>query len=427
MIEPSRVPGFPGPRKPEESKESREIDPEKFKKVLKVDESDEAHKRKKRQLKKSEEDGDEEAVEQPQQQTVKNFAGLMEEGKKVGDSPFSVKTPQQTGVSSPYSQAHLSESEELPGLSGNEEPQIVGNHQELKQNPRPPPQQQTTGDLPPSQTRASSQEKTQQPQEAYARQKTEEGTAKKNISEASESNALAKSQAAAAKRKNSAGKSIKNEEKPSNIEEEKESYFQAYMDKSSKSDQKAQKKNKEIEEAIPSLAKPAPEQTASQNAIEEEKQERKKAAETSGVEGVQVQDQIPANPMVIDATSETPSLHRLPPDVYEFFEKTVGVLIIEQNKGITTTTITLTMPNSVLNGAQVILDHYSSAPNSFNLQLLGTPEAVNYFNQNIDDLLAAFQQSKLNFKVNIQTPGLLKDYRVVESTEEEEEGKERGT
>ncbi len=108
----------------------------------------------------------------------------------------------------------------------------------------------------------------------------------------------------------------------------------------------------------------------------------------------------------VTQTEVTPSYTRLTPEVHELFEKMGGVMVVQLDKGITTTTMNINMPNSVFNGAQVILNQYSSAPHSYNLQLIGSPEAVKLFTSNMSQLENSFKQANFNFEVNILNPSI---------------------
>jgi hypothetical protein len=110
-------------------------------------------------------------------------------------------------------------------------------------------------------------------------------------------------------------------------------------------------------------------------------------------------------------TTETPSYATLSANVYELFEKLVGLLMIEEHKGISITTIKLSMPGSVFNNCEIKLEHFDTAPNSFNIQLLGNPSAVDLFNANYQSLVNAMTQSTFSFKANIRRPVLLESYR----------------
>lgn len=106
----------------------------------------------------------------------------------------------------------------------------------------------------------------------------------------------------------------------------------------------------------------------------------------------------------ITPTTETTAYSKLSPEMNELFEKIGGVILVQQDRGVTTTTVNINMPNSVFNETQVILDQYSTAPNSYNIQLVGNPESVKVFSQNLDALNASFKQANFNFEVNIQNP-----------------------
>ncbi len=120
-------------------------------------------------------------------------------------------------------------------------------------------------------------------------------------------------------------------------------------------------------------------------------------------------------PVFIDSpalmTVETPVYAHLTKDVFDLFEKMIGLMTIESYKGISITTIRLSLPNSVFNDCEIRLEHYDTAPNSFNVQLLGTPHAVDLFNANFQSLVEAFQQPNQTFKANIRRPILLEKYQ----------------
>jgi hypothetical protein len=89
--------------------------------------------------------------------------------------------------------------------------------------------------------------------------------------------------------------------------------------------------------------------------------------------------------------------------VLDLFERMVGVMTIMTDSKMTETVITLNTPHfasSVFYGSQIIIREYASAPKVFNIQLNGYPEAVALFQENEDDLMAAFQYGNYNFRVN---------------------------
>ena len=102
-------------------------------------------------------------------------------------------------------------------------------------------------------------------------------------------------------------------------------------------------------------------------------------------------------------TEAAPSYTRLTPEVHELFEKMGGVMVVQLGKEVTTTTMNINMPNSVFNEAQIILDQY---PGSYNLQLIGSPEAVQLFIDNMSQLEDSFKQANFDFAVNILNPSI---------------------
>lgn len=101
-----------------------------------------------------------------------------------------------------------------------------------------------------------------------------------------------------------------------------------------------------------------------------------------------------------------PAYSKLSPEVYELFEKMVGSIAVQDHSGIVSTTVTINMPGSMFDGAQIVLDQYQTAPNSYNVQLIGNPQAVDAFTSNMNDLAAAFKQSQYSFEVNLLQPAL---------------------
>ena len=63
---------------------------------------------------------------------------------------------------------------------------------------------------------------------------------------------------------------------------------------------------------------------------------------------------------------------------------------------------------SVLDGSQIVIDHYDTAPQSFNLQLSGSPEAADLLSTNLASLQASLQthQTLQGFQVHILPPAL---------------------
>lgn len=95
----------------------------------------------------------------------------------------------------------------------------------------------------------------------------------------------------------------------------------------------------------------------------------------------------------------TPYLH---PDIVPLFEKMVGAIIQIQSQGITKTQVLLNSPaftSSIFFGCSIVLEKYSTAPDSFNIFLRGSQQAVIMFNENLEGLFDAFKRGNFNFKV----------------------------
>lgn len=108
--------------------------------------------------------------------------------------------------------------------------------------------------------------------------------------------------------------------------------------------------------------------------------------------------------------SPAPGYTAMNSQVFDLFERMVGVMTIMTDSKMTETVITLNAPqfaSSVFYGTQIIIQEYASAPKAFNIQLNGNPEAVALFQGNADDLMAAFQYGNYNFRVNRLETGYL--------------------
>ena len=116
----------------------------------------------------------------------------------------------------------------------------------------------------------------------------------------------------------------------------------------------------------------------------------------------------PAVPATSDAEA-VPSYTRLAPDLHELFEKMGGVMLLQMERGTITTSMTIQMPHSIFNGAEVILKQYDTAPHAYNLQLIGSPEAVQAFKANLKELDSSFKEARFNFEVNILAPSISRE------------------
>jgi len=110
----------------------------------------------------------------------------------------------------------------------------------------------------------------------------------------------------------------------------------------------------------------------------------------------------------VTPSAATPAYSKLSAEIFELFEKMGGVMVIKQQGGITSTTMHINLPNSVFNGAKIILDKYSTSP-AFNVRLVGSPEAVKVFAENLTKLDQSFKQANFNFEVNLLPPSIARE------------------
>lgn len=93
----------------------------------------------------------------------------------------------------------------------------------------------------------------------------------------------------------------------------------------------------------------------------------------------------------------------LHPQVTELFEHMIETLTVMDHNGISQTSITLNAESfraSVFYGAEIIIKEYSTAPKSFNIELIAGPQAVALAKQQSAELAAALQNRDYNFTIH---------------------------
>ena len=90
-------------------------------------------------------------------------------------------------------------------------------------------------------------------------------------------------------------------------------------------------------------------------------------------------------------------------------DKMADFIQTESQNGISTTTISIDMKEgmSLFHGSEVRIDHYDTAPHSFNIRLSGNPEAINAFQQHLASLQIALQQRLEHFHIALLNPVLI--------------------
>ncbi|MBI3508983.1 MAG: hypothetical protein HY069_05065 [Chlamydiia bacterium] len=93
----------------------------------------------------------------------------------------------------------------------------------------------------------------------------------------------------------------------------------------------------------------------------------------------------------------------LNPDTFALFYQMVGtIFVMTWTRGMTKTDILLNSPafsKSKFYGSTITIEKYATAPDSLNIVLSGTDEAVTAFNQNLPGLMNAFQKGNFKFRI----------------------------
>lgn len=164
---------------------------------------------------------------------------------------------------------------------------------------------------------------------------------------------------------------------------------------------KKDKQEKELPESTEFWSNiPLPDQPVSPRMISEKGEEKKIAPLQFPTTLISVPESV--LPSVEKAVSSVTSY--LHPTTLTLFTQMVGTIYVMSGKaGISQTEVVLNHPSfadSPFYGSTIIIEKYDIAPDSFNIRLLGDQAAVNTFNENIPNLMNAFQNGKFTFRVN---------------------------
>ena len=407
----------------EKTTEEEPIDKEEFKKIMEVESATEAPKKKKRQ--------DAEVAEELEGLVTPQHAIHTPTDKDP--SPLEITTPQSLKKETYSGQKHeemlfvpeSQEEEMAPPEELTQTPIPTSESPQTKMTPQQPEEQQATQPEQPAarpiepqqqeQTEQQQQPQTQQQQTEEQTQTQQPTTAKTPTSEIKKKVPSTKKPPAAkvvttkaitpTEEKSKASKP----DKKAQGETPKQTMPQAPQPqkKTEETGKKSAPKTTPQEESAPITHKPAEE------VVPLQKEKQKKAEEVAESGGVLPADTPAGLPQAMPAEATAPGSYvNLSPAVFELFDKMVSYITIEHSKaGGTTALVQIDMKGSVFNGAQLKLTRLPSSPNTFNIDLEGTPDAVNLYNANMTDLAAAFQGGKYQFEVNLRPATLLPDYR----------------
>ncbi len=114
-------------------------------------------------------------------------------------------------------------------------------------------------------------------------------------------------------------------------------------------------------------------------------------------------EQLPSSIIPIAEAATTQASPYLSSETIPLFFQMVGTIyVMTAPPGISKTEIVLSSPafaNSKFFGSTISIEKYATAPDSLNIRLTGTNEAVKSFNENISNLYAAFQNGNFGFRI----------------------------
>lgn len=183
------------------------------------------------------------------------------------------------------------------------------------------------------------------------------------------------------------------------------------------SDQKLQAKgNKEEEEKLPK-------RSFKEVMRGKEKSKQNKEEEKTVFDFAREEEKRPSNPLlkeeekgpfsppsqvslVAEGSSEISRPEEISMEISPLVEEMAHYIKIESDNGISTTTVEIALEGSVFHGTEVVIKHYDTNPHSFNLQLAGSPEAVELFAAKLTSLQDQLQNHEAlkGFHVRIETP-----------------------
>ena len=366
MTDVPRIEGIPDPRKSSQLSSDDSVDADKFKRILKVEDTDESQKESKKKKSQKQEEEEELNKKEGDKNIPKDasFSTFFGETKKKED-PFAIKGVEKKAISVSSTDAELSKSPFELSASSKRKKTAKAYPSLNFEEALPKAFSVSLKDKPPHKTPHLEPAKIEEP------------------TIATEEVALLKKE----------GAELSNTETALSNAPPPATPF-VFIPAS------GQEITKESGEKIGSLS-------PKEASLSEDDHHKKKEEEKEDYVPLATPAQIMTPPLL---QTETPVYATLPSQVYELFEKMIGLMMIQEYKGVSITTIKLSMPGSVFNGCEIKLEHYDTAPHAFNIQLLGNPDAVELFNANFDGLVNSFKQTKYSFQANVRRPVLLETY-----------------
>jgi hypothetical protein len=112
---------------------------------------------------------------------------------------------------------------------------------------------------------------------------------------------------------------------------------------------------------------------------------------------------LPAEIVPIAEASAQRAAPHLPSEMMPLFYSMVGhILIVQKTPGVTTTEFQINAPSmqsSKFFGATISIEKYDTAPDSFNIRLSGSSQAVAAFQKHLPNLTQAFANGRFSFRI----------------------------
>lgn len=168
-------------------------------------------------------------------------------------------------------------------------------------------------------------------------------------------------------------------------------------------------KEKEVAEEM-EIAAPLP-SGAWEQKVEKVKEKEKEPLVTYGLAKEDLPTFLgsPGMPIAV-LPSEASSPYFKVPEIYEMFERMVGVMTVMTTTGMSQTTLVLDAPqfaSSPFFGVEIEITEFSTAPKAFNIEIRAPDIAKNIIDKNVSELVAAFQAGQYNYRVNRVDTALL--------------------
>ena len=120
------------------------------------------------------------------------------------------------------------------------------------------------------------------------------------------------------------------------------------------------------------------------------------------------------SPQSADEVVELTDIRQFVPIQIEELTSTLEVHMITlvENGDDTHLSTTYVKENSIFNGLEINLDHFSTAPHSFNLNLYGSPEAAELLTENLPLLMAKLEKKLPQMQFHCLPPFIKDDRKV---------------